>query len=167
MALYQDWKSKYEQKSGEASDEYFAQYLEKETEAYKIILAEKQAILTGTVAELAQKFSLTESETVGFLDGINDSLENPMSDEAIEAIETDTQIDSKIDFKKLFVNMLAVPADWLYNLKEWDGIIEPAEREEIIREYKLSKMAVSNKVGRNEPCPCGSGKKYKNCCGKE
>ncbi len=23
------------------------------------------------------------------------------------------------------------------------------------------------KVGRNEPCPCGSGKKYKNCCGKE
>ena len=21
-------------------------------------------------------------------------------------------------------------------------------------------------VGRNEPCPCGSGKKYKNCCGK-
>lgn len=28
--------------------------------------------------------------------------------------------------------------------------------------------AVSSKVvGRNEPCPCGSGKKYKNCCGKE
>jgi preprotein translocase subunit SecA len=23
-----------------------------------------------------------------------------------------------------------------------------------------------NKVGRNEPCPCGSGKKYKHCCGK-
>jgi len=29
-------------------------------------------------------------------------------------------------------------------------------------------QAVSNKVvGRNDPCPCGSGKKYKNCCGKE
>ena len=24
----------------------------------------------------------------------------------------------------------------------------------------------SDKVGRNDPCPCGSGKKYKNCCGK-
>jgi uncharacterized protein YecA (UPF0149 family) len=22
------------------------------------------------------------------------------------------------------------------------------------------------KVGRNEPCPCGSGKKFKNCCGR-
>ena len=24
----------------------------------------------------------------------------------------------------------------------------------------------NNKVGRNDPCPCGSGKKYKKCCGK-
>ena len=24
----------------------------------------------------------------------------------------------------------------------------------------------AGKVGRNEPCPCGSGKKFKNCCGK-
>ena len=29
------------------------------------------------------------------------------------------------------------------------------------------RQAVSKKVGRNEPCPCGSGKKYKNCCGKQ
>ena len=28
------------------------------------------------------------------------------------------------------------------------------------------KVAASKKVGRNEPCPCGSGKKYKNCCGR-
>ncbi len=26
--------------------------------------------------------------------------------------------------------------------------------------------SASQKVGRNDPCPCGSGKKYKNCCGK-
>jgi preprotein translocase subunit SecA len=25
---------------------------------------------------------------------------------------------------------------------------------------------VSPKIGRNEPCPCGSGKKYKKCCGR-
>ena len=24
----------------------------------------------------------------------------------------------------------------------------------------------NNKIGRNDPCPCGSGKKYKQCCGK-
>jgi len=27
-------------------------------------------------------------------------------------------------------------------------------------------QAIKKKVARNEPCPCGSGKKYKNCCGK-
>ncbi|MEG1687865.1 MAG: SEC-C metal-binding domain-containing protein, partial [Angelakisella sp.] len=26
-------------------------------------------------------------------------------------------------------------------------------------------VRVANKVGRNDPCPCGSGKKYKKCCG--
>ena len=30
---------------------------------------------------------------------------------------------------------------------------------------KIIKMTKSNKIGRNEPCPCGSGKKYKKCCG--
>ena len=30
----------------------------------------------------------------------------------------------------------------------------------------VKKPKKSTKVGRNEPCPCGSGKKYKNCCGK-
>ena len=27
-------------------------------------------------------------------------------------------------------------------------------------------VIAERKVGRNEPCPCGSGKKYKKCCGK-
>ena len=31
---------------------------------------------------------------------------------------------------------------------------------------KISSSAASVKVGRNDPCPCGSGKKYKKCCGR-
>ena len=31
---------------------------------------------------------------------------------------------------------------------------------------KAEPMRVTPKVGRNEPCPCGSGKKYKKCCGR-
>ena len=34
------------------------------------------------------------------------------------------------------------------------------------KERKLEPIRVEKKVGRNEPCPCGSGKKYKNCHGK-
>ena len=48
------------------------------------------------------------------------------------------------------------------------------QREEVVKptgtnsseDAPKHRQAVSNKVGRNEPCPCGSGKKYKNCCGK-
>ena len=49
-----------------------------------------------------------------------------------------------------------------------------AERKEVAKgkaaddESKVAKKTPkkSTKVGRNDPCPCGSGKKYKNCCGK-
>jgi preprotein translocase subunit SecA len=33
-------------------------------------------------------------------------------------------------------------------------------------EQKLEPIRTGSKVGRNQPCPCGSGKKYKQCCGK-
>lgn len=31
---------------------------------------------------------------------------------------------------------------------------------------KVPEKDMSAKVGRNDPCPCGSGKKYKKCCGR-
>jgi len=38
----------------------------------------------------------------------------------------------------------------------------PQAGEQLVKQIKLDKP----KVGRNDPCPCGSGKKYKKCCGK-
>jgi preprotein translocase subunit SecA len=40
--------------------------------------------------------------------------------------------------------------------------IQKASRE---RSMKSKPVRVEQKVGRNDPCPCGSGKKYKKCCG--
>jgi predicted aspartyl protease len=36
----------------------------------------------------------------------------------------------------------------------------------VAQPYKEKPFKTSPKIGRNDPCPCGSGKKYKNCCGK-
>lgn len=36
---------------------------------------------------------------------------------------------------------------------------------EFLPELKKTAKAAEKKVGRNEPCPCGSGKKFKKCCG--
>ena len=48
----------------------------------------------------------------------------------------------------------------------------PQERTDILNATHGDEKAVKkpvvkkDKVGRNDPCPCGSGKKYKNCCGR-
>ena len=99
---------------------------------------------------------------VGFLDGINTSLVESID---IENVDEDTDIKLEVDFEKLYYNMLDAKAEWLYNLEQWDDVLSKEKREQIKKEYRTSKIAVSNKVGRNEPCPCGSGKKYKKCCG--
>jgi len=62
--------------------------------------------------------------------------------------------------------MFVAKADWLYTLPEWENILTIEKMVEIKKQYNVDNTATSNKVGRNEPCPCGSGKKYKKCCGK-
>ncbi|MFO7559083.1 MAG: SEC-C metal-binding domain-containing protein [Desulfobacterales bacterium] len=54
---------------------------------------------------------------------------------------------------------------WEYTIE-----LEPDKPEDIANlEILLNPQKttiVEKKVGRNEPCPCGSGKKYKKCCGE-
>ena len=63
--------------------------------------------------------------------------------------------------------MVNVEAHWLYGLKGWNDILDEKTRKQIRKDHNRSKMVINDdKVGRNDPCPCGSGKKYKKCCGK-
>ena len=88
-----------------------------------------------------------------------------MFDEMIEAI--------KIDVVKLLMNLrqqqdlrrsetAKITKAALQSINSVDGgqsaIENPDVNRTVVRE--------APKVGRNDPCPCGSGKKYKNCCGK-
>ena len=58
-------------------------------------------------------------------------------------------------------------AEWLYELPQWDDIFTPERKHELYLEQKKSGTVVKeDKVYPNDPCPCGSGKKYKKCCGK-
>ena len=81
-------------------------------------------------------------DMTGFLDGINESLVEP---NPIDTMEEDTKVSLVFDKEKLYKNMVDAKADWL---------------------YESGTVIVGKKVGRNDPCPCGSGKKYKFCCGK-
>jgi uncharacterized protein YecA (UPF0149 family) len=64
--------------------------------------------------------------------------------------------------------MMKAEAEHLYSLPEWDSIFTEEEKLQIFHDYRRSRTVVKEKQpGRNDPCPCGSGKKYKKCCGKE
>ena len=98
----------------------------------------------------------------GFLDGINSSIVTELD---LDELTEDTLIVLDIVWEKLYFNMLDAKAEWLFTLQQWDEILTPEKRAEITKEYRVSQVAVSTKVGRNDPCTCGSGKKFKKCCG--
>jgi SWIM/SEC-C metal-binding protein len=55
--------------------------------------------------------------------------------------------------------------DWKYSIElESDKPEDVAQLELLLNPPKT--VIAEKKVGRNEPCPCGSGKKYKKCCGE-
>ena len=63
--------------------------------------------------------------------------------------------------------MVEAKADWLYELPQWENLIPAERREELYKEQKRSMTVVKpKKIMPNDPCPCGSGKKYKKCCGR-
>ena len=165
MSLYEAWKKVSEtHENQDAEIEFWKEYLNVERDIYRKILEEKTETVEGKVADLAAKYETSPEYFMGFIDGISESLKEDIT---LETIEADSTIKLDIDFEKLYYNMVAVEAHWLYNLPGWEAILPADKRKELQKAYKTSKTVVKEeKVGRNDACPCGSGKKYKKCCGK-
>ena len=83
-------------------------------------------------------------------------------------MEKDTKVKLDIDLEKLYYNMVECKAEWLYTLPQCNDILPEDKRKELYKKQKNSGTIhnENRKVGRNDPCPCGSGKKYKQCCGR-
>ena len=163
MSLYESWREKAFSKEGRSVDAIWDAYLPKEQHIYEYILAEKVNRLEGTVTELAKRFSMTAEEIVAFVDGINDALPVPYE---MNELTEESNIVLEIDFERLFKKMVEYHAEHLYQLPQWDGIFDADTRKRLTLEQKRSRTVVKEKkIGRNDPCPCGSGKKYKKCCG--
>jgi preprotein translocase subunit SecA len=165
MSLYKNWTDmvvEYVKEKGQ--DAFWKEYGAIEKNIYTEILTNPTTPVKGTFAELTKKFDTANEFFMGFVDGINDSLVQPYD---LEKVEEDTELELNIDLEKLYFNMVDAKAAYLYELPQWDAIFSKEKRKEIQRAWKDTKTVVNeNKVGRNDPCTCGSGKKYKKCCGK-
>lgn len=165
MSLYKEWTDYVvETVKTKGEEAFWDKYGSIESEFYKKFLASHNPVIKGNIADLAKEYDTDEVYFVGILDGINESLETVMQ---LEETVSETVIDAVVDYQKLYFNMLDAKADYLYSLPQWDAIFSVEKRREISKMYKASKTLVREfKIGRNDSCPCGSGKKYKKCCGK-
>lgn len=164
MALLESWqKVAYNEKTNKQELQRFWQrYFLVEKGVYEKLLVNPDEHVEGTVKELAEKYELSIMDMTGFLDGINESLITP---NPIDTMEEDTVVNLNFDKEKLYKNMVEARADWLYELPAWEEIFDQETRHRLYLEQRKSGTVVTGKkVGRNDPCPCGSGKKYKKCC---
>lgn len=166
MSLLENWRVKAygDGTNDQEKEALWKNYFQIEKGIYEKLLADVTTVESGTVSALAEKFGTTVEIMTGFLDGINDSLKeaNP-----IETMDEETEVKLAIDPEKLYYNMVEAKATWLYGLPEWDSILTEERRKELYKQQKASgTIRKEKKIGRNDPCPCGSGKKYKHCCGR-
>ena len=163
MSLLEDWRKYAEDGQQAQGVKFWKQYFDQETQFYRQLLTGGDQ--PGTLSQCAQRFGVEPIIMMGFLDGANDSLKTPND---LESLEADSPISLDYDRELLYKNMVEAKADWLYGLPQWDSILDEERRKELFREQKASgTVRNEQKVYPNDPCPCGSGKKYKQCCGRK
>ena len=166
MTMLENWRNTAYGKdmNSREGQMFWGNYFAIEKGIYEQLLSNPNEIVSGTVKELAEKYETDTFIMTGFLDGIDDSLvtKNP-----IDTMDENTVVSLHFDIETLYKEMVEAKADWLYELPQWNNLLSVERRKELYKEQKKSNTIVKEKkVGRNDPCPCGSGKKYKFCCGK-
>lgn len=164
MSLYAQWNAilQGEGWTNAQSDEFWTAYLSHEKSIYERLLGEKINKIEGTLKSFAEANDLEPTLALGFIDGIHTSFEESID---LENMDENTELNHTINFEKLFFNMHQAKADWLYGLEAWQDILSAEDQKRIKEEYQESIVyRAPHKLGRNEPCICGSGKKYKKCC---
>ena len=145
--LYQQWQDLAYDETADRSqlEKFWGTYFQIEKEIYEKLLSNPDEVVKGTVKELAEKFGQEVLTMIGFLDGINESL---LIEIDLDTVEEDTVVSLAFDKERLYKNMVAAKADWLYELPQWKEIFSEEELKKFYKEQKES------------------GKKYKKCCGR-
>ncbi len=128
---------------------------------------EETAQISALADFLLQYFD--EDDVWEILDDVHDMIQSDLPPSAIfgHLIECGIRVDRDAELGQI----VKLIADVHNNTRRWSlNGYKPIEQNEqsgskILR-FPTDKPIVSVKVGRNDPCPCGSGKKYKHCCGK-
>ena len=135
--LLEQWKDiAYDESADRATlQRFWGTYFQTEKEIYEQLLSNPDEEVKGTVKELAEKYGQEVLTMVGFLDGIDESLKEP---NPIETMDENTVVSLAFDKEKLYKNMVAAKADWLYGLPQWKEIYSEEELKKLYKEQKES-----------------------------
>ncbi|MDR0886363.1 MAG: SEC-C domain-containing protein [Clostridiales Family XIII bacterium] len=163
MSLASQWEELIGNQTDDTFPAFWKEYSESEQKLYTALLSNDDKKLVGTFRQLADQYEIDDIIFAGFLDGINSSLKSQID---VDNITEDTELDIDVDLTQLYYNMHSAEAEHLFTLSAWADVLDEETRDKIRKDYNRTKTVVKEKEpGRNDPCPCGSGKKYKKCCG--
>ena len=148
--LYQQWQNIAYDETADRSqlEKFWGTYFQIEKEIYEKLLSNPDEVVKGTVKELAEKFGQEVLTMIGFLDGINESL---LIEIDLDTVEEDTVVSLAFDKERLYKNMVAAKADWLYELPQWKEIFSEEELKKFYKEQKESTtIRKPKKIGRNQ-----------------
>lgn len=164
MTIYESWVSAAYDGQGNVVQKLWDDYLPKEQKIYEDILTTKNTNINATVKELGEKYDMSNEYIIGFLDGISAALDTNFE---LNELEEESQINAAVNLETLYKKMVEYGADHLMDLPHWDNVYSKEERAKLYKEQRSSSTIKrdGDKIGRNDPCKCNSGKKYKKCCG--
>ncbi|MEG1254944.1 SEC-C metal-binding domain-containing protein [Clostridium sp.] len=107
---------------------------------------------------LASSFEADKEQCDEIIKTIVDDLNHGVTlNEIVEEFLSGVEVDSEV-YKNIIINEVE---SFLNNTPQW--MLKGYTLREL--QTKEQQVESKDKVGRNDPCPCGSGKKYKKCCG--
>lgn len=141
------------------------------TELYSRIKADKKKVkeLKAKIEDVEKKSNVySTSPEIEKLDEVMNKMINEVETEKVSTSYTVQYYNYLNQFEINFETNEKVKADIIpikIQVKDYDNFDFSKEKRARKKIKKSSKRKNSPKVGRNDPCPCGSGKKYKKCCG--
>jgi uncharacterized protein YchJ len=86
----------------------------------------------------------------------------------VKEFETELERFDAVGWQEMLAQLHGVPVvDASEEIEQWFGGEDDSDSEEEWVPSEPVEQLASDKIGRNDPCPCKSGMKYKKCCGKE
>ena len=147
--------------------------------------AESEALYESRERMLTQDgFDMREFERVALLNSVDrrwmnhiDAMDQLRDGIGLRAYgHRDPIVEYKLEGYEMFEEMVRMIQEDTLRVLNFATLVRPPERKEVAKpvaathgesEAQVKKPARAQaKVGRNDPCPCGSGKKYKECCGR-